>query len=117
MVFYWVTTADTHGLIFGYSVIDTVTALMILRFGDKVKLYQVILLLTAVSTHYLIEVDLTTGSSAVYDIYFEVVAVITILQMIGAGFDGISGFLTKSWRPDSDRAKHTTAERKHCKLD
>lgn len=111
MVFYWVTTEVSPLLVFGYSSIDTLTAILILKYGDSQKLYQSSLLFVAVGVHYMMQVDLITGSNTVYDKYIDINTRITILQMIGACFDGFHQLLRDVWGSNSNRVKRPTIKR------
>jgi len=94
-----------------------VTCLFLLRFGDLSKGFQFVLLVAAVMAHYLMEIDLTTGSSAIYDNYVQVVVLVTILQMIGAAVDGYHAGSGRIRRLDSDRPEHRYFNHACCKGD
>jgi hypothetical protein len=93
---------ESYWLVFSYSSIDTVTGLLILRYADSQKAYQVTLLLTAVIIHSLMEFDLSKGTSLVFDQYSATIVGITVLQMAGAVYVGVISSLRTD---DADRSE------------
>lgn len=107
MVFYWVTTEETAGLLIAYSLLDTLTAFAILTYGDRLKVFQVLLLITALVIHFILQIDIIFGSSIVYDLYLVLGASITVLQMLGAVIDGSFRVDKGIWRAFLDWCEYT----------
>lgn len=95
VTWYIVTPSLPPWMVWGYSVIDTATLLIILHKGDKHKIYQCLLLLGSLLSHYLAEMDTIVGSSTVLGDYLKINAAITILQMLGVFIDGFSNLIRK----------------------
>lgn len=106
LILYYFTSESTPWLVVGYSHLDTATCLFLLRFGDRSRAFQCVLLVMAVIAHYLVEIDLSTGSSVFYDSYIPAVVGITVLQMIGAAIDGRNEHAPGIWRLAPDRPKY-----------
>jgi len=113
LVLYFNTSDSTPWLVASYSVLDTRIALLLFRFGDRVKIYQCCILLLAAVVHFCMQVDLSKGSSVVFDNYVLFISVITALQMIGAVIDGILNCLSGGSVHNTGRAEYYYFSHKH----
>lgn len=103
---YFNTTESTLLLAVIYSFVDTVTALLLFKFADKLKWFQISLLSCAAVINFLMQIDVDTGSSIVFDNYVIIVTGITALQMIGAVIDGLYNGFSDIRRNHTDRPEH-----------
>ena len=67
-----------------YSMVDLVTILIILEYGDKQRIYQVSLLSIMILLHFLLSFDLTFNSSIVISWYYVAMIVLTLFQFLGS---------------------------------
>jgi hypothetical protein len=85
--------ASSYWLLAVCAGVDTLTALLILRWGDVHQLYQVLILAMAVMVSFMCELDMG-GSNLVYSDYATIVRSLTTLQLLGAGY-GLLGLGTR----------------------
>lgn len=71
-----------------YCVIDFLTGLFIVTYGDKNKLFQASLLLGAMIIHLMLQIDFIVGSAVIINYYTQVILLITTLQLVGMGYVG-----------------------------
>lgn len=78
------TTASDSHLMVVYATMDFSTAMAILWFGDKHRIYQSCLLGIMIFYHMLLEVDQIFGTSIIFDWYEYAISVIILAQLLGA---------------------------------
>jgi len=115
LVLYFNTSESTLLLAVMYSCIDTVAAMLLFKFADRLKWFQISLLSCAAVINFLMQVDVDTGSSIVFDNYVIIVTGITAIQMIGAVIDGIFNGFSNLRRINPDRAEHHYFSHAHSK--
>lgn len=72
----------TDNVVLWYASIDIVTGIMLVLLAGRNFIIQTVLLILAAVTHMVLYVDVSLGSSFVYDDYEAVIYGITIAQMI-----------------------------------
>ena len=117
LVLYFNTSESTPLLAVVYSLADTVTALLLFKFADRLKWFQISLLSCAAVINFLMQIDVDTGSSIVFDNYVVIVTGITALQMIGAVIDGLYNGFSNIRRNHTDRAEHHYFSHAHRERD
>jgi len=117
LIVYLNTSESTILLAYTYSLIDTITAVLIFEFADRAKWFQISLLSCAAVINYLMQIDVNTGSSIVFDNYVVIVTGITALQMIGAVIDGLYNGFSDIRRNHTDRAEHHYFSHAHRERD
>jgi len=114
---YSITSESTFMLAYIYCLIDTITASFISDLGDRLKWFQISLLSCAAVVNFLMQIDVDTGSSIVFDHYVVIVTGITALQMIGAVIDGLYNGFSDIRRNHTDRAEHHYFSHAHRERD
>jgi len=117
LVLYFSTSESTLLLAVIYSFIDTITALLLFKFADRLKWFQISLLSSAAVINFLMQIDVDTGSSIVFDNYVMIVTGITAIQMIGAVIDGLYNGFSDIRRNHTDRAEHHYFSHAHRERD
>jgi len=115
LVLYYSTSESTPFVVVMYCFIDSITALLLFRFADRAKRFQISLLFLAVIIYFLIEMDIKTGSSVVFEDYVIITEIIVALQMIGAVIDGLYNGFSNIRRNHTDRAEHHYFSHAHSK--
>lgn len=115
LVLYFNTSESTLMLAVIYSFVDTVTAMFLFKFADRLKWFQISLLSCAAVINFLMQIDVDTGSSIVFDNYVIIIMGITALQMIGAVIDGVFNGFSDLWRFNTDRSEHHYFSHAHSK--
>jgi len=114
---YFSTSESTLMLAVIYSFVDTVTALFLFKFADRLKWFQISLLSCAAVINFIMQIDVDTGSSIVFDNYVIIVTGITALQMIGAVIDGLYNGFSNIRRNHTDRSEHHYFSHAHRERD
>jgi len=117
LIVYLNTSESTILLAYTYSLIDTITAVLIFEFADRAKWFQISLLSCAAVINYLMQIDVNTGSSIVFDNYVVIVTGITALQMTGAVIDGLYNGFSNIRRNHTDRSEHHYFSHTHRERD
>jgi len=115
LILYFNTSESTLLLAVMYSFVDTITALLLFKFADRLKWFQICLLSCAAVINFLMQIDVDTGSSIVFDNYVVIVTGITALQMIGAVIDGLYNGFSNIRRNHTDRPEHHYFSHAHSK--
>lgn len=98
---YPVIAADSAMLLVTYSTLDVMTAVLIIKFGDIHKSWQISLLAVAVILAFLVEKDIVSDTTVVFDWYYHAIIGITILQLAGALY-GCTNRGNKNLHPTSE---------------
>jgi len=117
LIVYLNTSESTLMLAVIYSCIDTITALFLFKLADRLKWFQISLLSCAAVVNFLMQIDVDTGSSIVFDNYVVIVTGITALQMIGAVIDGLYNGFSDIRRNHTDRSEHHYFSHAHRERD
>ena len=115
LILYFNTSESTPLLAVMYSLIDTVTALFLFKFADRLKWFQISLLSCAAVINFLMQIDVDTGSSIVFDNYVIIVTGITALQIIGAVINGIFNGFSNLRRLNPHRSEYHYFSHAHSK--
>lgn len=78
------THSDDLYLMVVYSLIDYITIMALIAFGDIHKMRQVIILALMISLHALLEYDQVFGTNIVFDWYIYGVSALILAQLAGA---------------------------------
>jgi uncharacterized membrane protein len=80
------------------ATIDFITILALISFADRQYWYQIGCLIAALLCHYQMEIDQIIGSNIIFDAYGSTITLITIMQLLGAGYAVIANLFERLWK-------------------